>query len=632
MSFLDEAMTKVKAWSDAACSLGTSSTLTIREDGKEAKYSLHDLWCNLEQNVKMAKETPETAFLGLSAIDAYLERLPWLYPVTLHQLAANEDEIKETMTGIEKLRTEIQSNPAYEVWQDIQRRIQTFATENGLPAPDITGLSEITPILLDAMRVTTKWPRQQWRAGVDCLDRPLTYWSMPRFRHISDFVDSLAFGRACCIAFGLIEPLVEDYADPLLAQYGKRPELLNNSERHYGTDGLKKVHGGYAVVGIKRGDNIWVLRQPLSWDENPYGSTNFEHYGKRVSYLPYQVTFRDSSMTPGLVVRDKPAWDLRSVLDAEQVVWLPIMVAAVTDAFFSGPLPSSPSLWVNSRCVNIINSATPQSFELATVTYTLIRPSVFSQRNITGGVLLLNYLGITEETFNQIPVAFPVIQNMTAADYEQELKSRMLHAAGFEASKRLLELFSRSEFPYTHEYLSNAYISGPREITTLYKNAVSANMDAILRMLNDPKSEIHAMVTVTVNGFCGKDHYGRTVVHKTSLEQGRPLQYEYLNPRVWQFFPQAISGKRPPVALLISPMNAHQLALLMGTSREQLDMRIRFWKCKHIDAGDPLLNCIENPYDKLCFQVKMAFNKRDFHSMIPTMAAKYENSREAKNK
>ena len=627
MSYLEEVMNQVKAWTDSASSVIPSVVLELQEDGGSQKFSLSDLWWNLRRVVDSATTYEETAFLAFSAIDAYLERLPWLYPVTLHQLAENEAEIKSIMCDIAELRKSIQASDSYKEWDNIQNQIRKFASENGLSEPDVNSLSEITPILLDAMQVPAKWGRQQWRCGADAKDTPIIYWNMPRYRYVSDFVDSLSFGRPCCIAFGMIEPLVRDYNDPMLAAYGESPELIRNA-RNRGEAELDKVWGGYAVIGVKRGKSIWVLRQRLSWDEMPYGRTDSLHYGRRVSYMPYQVTYRDTDMQPGLMVRDKPAWDLRAVLDKEQVIWLPIMAIAVQKEFFGDTPPSPLPLHVDSRTIKIIGASSTEQQEnrLATTLQTIDRPSAFAGNPAwSDGNYLLAQLGITESVAEEIPISLPLVQAMTIGQYQQELIARVRLSVACEAKKRLTDLFSKTEYQLGNIYTRDAIARGALEVTSLFREAVIRNMNNIVAMLNDPENQIYKMTDVIIDGYQKDvDTYGRPILSRTSIEDGRSRPFEAAHaPKVWQFFPQTICGKRPPVAIKIIPETAQQVATLMGIDFGQLDWRIRFWNCNKQLSDDPVLR-IDNPYNRLHFSINMAFAKREFKTLLPNTAKKYQ--------
>ena len=80
------------------------------------------------------------------------------------------------------------------------------------------------------------------------------------------------------------------------------------------------------------------------------------------------------------------------------------------------------------------------------------------------------------------------------------------------------------------------------------------------------------------------------------------------------------------IAIDIVPKTPEQVALLMGIKVEELDWRIQYWRsgdCVREGPRDPVLTT-RNYYNGLAFSIRMAFGKKDFKSILPHLAEKYQ--------
>jgi len=182
---LSQALEQIKQWTDSAFKLFGSQLSITSEDGKRANLS--ELYYDMQRNVEQATKQPDTEFLAFSAIDSYLTRLPYLYPITLHDMMTRGNELKAQAQDISNMQQEIRSAPPYQEWSRITDTILAFAKEYDLPVQrdDIDNLSEVTPILLDALQVPNTWKIMQWRKGADVgPGKAITYWNMPTFRSL----------------------------------------------------------------------------------------------------------------------------------------------------------------------------------------------------------------------------------------------------------------------------------------------------------------------------------------------------------------------------------------------------------------------------------------------------------------
>lgn len=622
---LSQALKQIELWTDDAFKLFGSQLSITSEDGKHANLS--ELYYDMQRNAELATKQPDTEFLAFSAIDAYLTRLPYLYPITLHDMMTRGDELLARAQAIQKMQQEIREAPPYQEWGRITDIILAFAKEYGLPVErdDIDNLSEVTPILLDALQVPATWKCMQWAKGTDVgPGKAITYWNMPSFRSLYQFTESLKLSREeRCIAFGMIEPLVEDAGDPMLQHFGITPELIRNVRSREGKEGLKKPWAGFAALGLKRGENILVLKEPLSFDRNPYGHSSFNYYNKRASYMPYQVTFPNADK-PGLVVRNAPAWNLRHILDKEQALWLPVMVSAVQKAFFDvDATPHQAECYVGTESVRILPA--PETTALANQTY-IHRPTGMDWEKVPGDPAseLLAHLGVDAQAVADIPLELPQRDYMPLCEYQREVSKRAREAVARVAEQKFWELFDKTEVNVIHMDSHVRYrffgTYGPKTIGTQFKEAVSSNLEAILNLLNTPGSAVHTLSSVVVDGSKTMEKVvgGKDMVRsvRTSIDDGRQRPGDYSS--VWRFYPDTLKDKRPPVAIKIIPRTPEDIALLMGQPLDDLDWRLKIWKLDY-ESDDPVLK-IKNPYSSLPFHVHLVMNKREFKHLLPNFA------------
>ena len=626
---LSQTLEQIKRWTDDAFKLFGSQLSITSEDGKRANLS--ELYYDMQRTVEQASKQAATEFLAFSAIDAYLTRLPYLYPITLHDMMTRGSQLAAQAQDIEDMQREIRSAPPYQEWSRVTDTILAFANEYNLPIQrdDIDNLSEVTPILLDALQVPHTWKIMQWAKGADVgPGKAITYWNMPTFRSLYQFTESLKLSREeRCIAFAMIEPLVEDAGDPMLAHFDITPELIRNVRSREGAEGLKKPWAGFAALGLKRGENIFVLKEPLSHDRNPYGHNSFNYYNKRASYMPYQVTFPNADK-PGLVVRNAPAWNLRHILDKEQALWLPVMVSAVQKAFFdTAEAVQQSECHVSTESVQLLpepkeNSLVPKAY--------VHRPTGMDWETLPGdpASALLKHLGVDADTVADIPLELPVRDYMPLSEYQREVTKRAREAVARVAEQRFWELFDKTEIKVLNMDSHVRYrffgSHGTKTIGTMFTEAAHANEAFLLKELNNPDSRIHTMVDVKIDGSRCLEHVvgGKERIRpvKTGIDDGRQQPGDFSS--LWLFYPDSAKGKRPPVSIKVIPKTPADLSYLMGRPLEELDWRLRTWNVEY-ESNDPVLQ-IKNPYSRLHFHVHFVMSKKEYKRLLPRFIADFE--------
>lgn len=617
-----------------ACELGGGHVLSIsplKEKGDSHQVTASSLYYDTERKIKEALKRPETEFLVSPVIEAAMNQLPYIYPLTMRDVLENNDVVMAKAKKITDLCNELRADAAYEQWQEVANNIRHFSEQFSVQVDteQLNDLAESSDILLDALLIPAKWKRQKLWRGVNSDSKPVIYWHMPKFNTLADFCDCFRKVEAeSCIAFAYIDTRVSDTVDDFEKwKDGRDSELVYNTRRNGGTE--DSSYNQSCVIGVKRGENIWVLREHLDHYNNPSRNHSFYQYGRRSSYMPYQVSFPDAdAATTALTVRGQATWDTRSIFDEEQAIWIPTALSAVERAFFREPLDESEELTLMGKAIAIKTGVTKDTTALAIrKQYALpdamrVPEDIFS---FASNAELLDILHVTQDDLCDVPFSFSDIDSIKESEMNSRLWNRARSALAVIAKRRWEQDYIDTENAGQEKIYRSWHNPVPREdrfFSWTYKQKCAANIENIFLALRDKTSRISQIADIVVDGMSYEhEKYGvmQTSIQKTSIDDGRPYRNDV---RPWFFFPSTIEGKRPAVSIKIRPQNAHDLALLMGVDFETMDWRFRLWNRnkedwrEHERGRDDPMNNVTNSYDDNNMEISIAMGKTEYKKRI----------------
>lgn len=608
---------------DDASEIGGGRALQLTVTGEDVNdpkatrnITLSDLWRDTKNSVEQAQKQEYSQFLIPPLLDSALTKLTYLYPVTMHQIMADWPRIEEKKYAVIDLRIDIRETHAFSEWETIADGIRAFTSKAGIPLREerLNDVADLSPILLDALAVPS-WGRRKFQRGADSTAPVKILWNMPRFHTKAEFYDCFShIKEENCIALTFIEERIGDKASAFREwSTGYKEELVRN---HCGRGGgsLDDCHFGYFMIGIKRGENIWALQEGgLSWSESPYRSHSWFSYGKRASYMPYQIVIHKEDVRPStaLAIRGNDTWDIRPMLDEEQAIWFPVALSAIENVFFKGPLPEDNGLTILGQAMMLTagnTSAEEKGLALSIAkTYDLGDimnvPDYIDGRDPMGEKLL-KILNVTIDDLANVPLNDERTFTIGEAELEKYLWNRGRTAIANIAERRLNKDFLSSEVFGSQNNIA---------LKDAFSKAVEKNIGNIIEMVKDHNPRILAITAIKMDGRERDDGY----TEYTTVDDGRICRIH----GVPQFFyPAALYNRRPQVSILIHPKTPADLALVMGCKEKDMDWRFRFWHHKRVENDkakevDPLAR-IKNPYEDLALSIAISMGKKDCKNMI----------------
>jgi hypothetical protein len=273
------------------------NTLSISLNGYD--HTIQTLFWDTKAKVKKAMESKDTEFLVLPLLEDGLNKIAELYLVRIVDVisGAAGQEINE-LINLQKTLAECDVKKQWELFSDQLRcDIESVGLNAGTNISDITG---IVDILLDAFTFLTQNRNRIYRiaSGKDSSEKATFISSIPQFSTAAEFMEAFQrTGIPCCVMFAAIAPTMGQTEDRLYEWKNGHPEeRTRNFMKH---DNLTReqfqaspdLYAASFVIGIKRGENVWMISNN---SDGIVRNQNFIEYGKRKSYLPYQLLFANS--------------------------------------------------------------------------------------------------------------------------------------------------------------------------------------------------------------------------------------------------------------------------------------------------------------------------------------------------
>lgn len=551
-----------------ACKLGSGDILQFQSHGKQ--FTTRNLCYEVNEKLKKCIENKSAQILLIPLLKDALHKLIPLYPVQMSSILDNS--ISPEVQLIKELQEMLEQDELQGEWENAVEVILSRLTEMGFKVKTdlLDDLADISEMLLDALSFLPRAKKHRLSIGSDSTKQPVISWNMPKFATQAEFFDAIKLcGYDSCIYLGCIMPTCEQTADPLKKWVtGFNDSLVANMRsRNEDTTQVHKYSCSISV-GIKRGENIWLIESNADVS-NMVRNDSYYVYGRRATYLPYQVIFSGND-EPAPSCTDlaitKPYWDLRQISDEQQALWFAILLWQIQKEYFSAPLPEEPIEVLGDTLKLPIQSK--DSILPAIMQDTIPMPDVIHAiyDSPYDNAFLIEKFNVTESDLEGAQIMPPNY----LGDFEQ-LQSMIQHR-GRLAVARVAEQRMRHDWDENHKTLY-AY----------FCNKCQHNQDYIIQQALTDGSPIHAFTHITIDKRPVLDAGGNPIMdcngtvprlEKTSVDDGR----RHSNDKSVLFVePFDLLGKRPGVALLINPKTGTDIAALMRVSVEELP-----WQLAHV--------------------------------------------------
>lgn len=550
------------------------NTLSISLNGYD--HTIQTLFWDTKSKVKKAMESVDTEFLVLPLLEDGLNKIAELYLVRIVDVISGvtSQEINE-LIYLQKALAECDVKKQWELFSDQLRcDIESVGLNAATNISDITGIADI---LLDAFTFLTQNRNRIYRiaSGKDSGEKATFISAIPQFSTAAEFMEVFRrTGIPCCVMFAAITPTMGQTEDRLYEWKNGHPEeRTRNFMKH---DNLTReqfqaspdLYAASFVIGIKRGENVWMISNN---SDGIVRNQNFIEYGKRKSYLPYQLLFANSpkpDLSCMALAVPKMAWNIQSAVDQEQSLWIPALLWSIRKKFFTGPLPEEEEhFFLEGASVTLKGLSAPM--EKADNL-----PTVRAIRNLAVDVFEV------PDTFQTFPIAQRIIDvlDLTAEDIQD--------APLFQKGLTTRTAFQRTAFLESRQALCSAvykkitllYLSNIFEVYRFCVQHYVINKDFILEQLSHPGSRVNQLSHFIIDGQNGE---------KTSKDDGRIRHWnsgyfkQHTSDTVEEckfFIPNTLVGKRPPVKIIIMPETTADISLLTGVGYDDLPKLLQLFE------------------------------------------------------
>jgi len=470
--------------------------------GSESASNLRYETCEL---IKKACKNIETQTLVIPLITGAMKHISTMYAVSLVELlsGAFEPRLQRYNTLIE----ELSSSPIALQWNDTYKKIGAVIEELGM-APDeklLRDMPRVSEVMLSAFEFFDQYHTKTIKvaSGVYSADsRSMFSRTMARFSTIGEFYDNFSMGAPeNAMMIGMVAPTFDETRSPstvwessVAMKYATR-----YSGEHYSTEdadirirNISKNNAGFdpaveydkvesrIVVGIKRGENIWLM---IHDDESTHNGKFLNYHGKRTSFMPFQVLFEDAP-TPDtectdLAIPRSEAWNLLSILDAEQSLWLPTFIWLVQQRYFIGKVDTEEPLVYLNEMIKLAGGNENSNL-----------PVVRKQLSITVDPFTV------PDGCETIPECNDFLKHLCITEKDIEKAVLLPHTRfGDEALyKRELWNISREALKFVAKHkLAKDYFDNHNDLNTMLIEHIEDNRHFLLMELINPESRIHRM-------------------------------------------------------------------------------------------------------------------------------------------
>jgi len=543
--------------------------------------SLQDLYSTCKELLEQIEYAgaDRLSFLQMSVIEDCYSKAKQLVLVPLTELLNNDMSALERAIRMEKL---LAQNPCKAMWTEKSSHYRALLEKMGfkVSTDDYTDLSAIMEPLLNAFTFY-KGKRHQYpptvckvRSGVRSTKSPIFSLDTCMYGSELDFVTALENSREeCLIAFGGIKKknaLQHNYFDRYLHDRDEERcrNLMHNRDMTF--EEYMESTDDYAskiMLGVKAGECIYLVAMPIT---STYGnittSDSMYYYGKRSSYAPYQIFWKDAPVYPSDTTQvgfPDTGYRLTDILDDEQKIWLPVFLQETISHFFGADEIPHKDYLFHQELASLSPLSQEKTYpmcmnELSTQStlLTIPAPEEILKEN---DLYLAQYFGITQDSLINVPVL--PNEFIEVGKCNEIFKERCASAYKKEIANKICEL-------------------------SLTRRSTRANVNSIIRErlkdiwneLLDGKYDEFAEVTIEGTPILDKDGNPRYVEKWVKGERKQVPVTETMSVddcKAWGngHFAIIVNGceqKKYPVCVRIRPVCAEHFSLILGKPVEEL--------------------------------------------------------------
>lgn len=548
----------------------------------------------------------ETEFMVAPVLEHYFNMMRPAIVLPLDKvLSGTCEELDECRQFAQTLA----EHPVRTMWAERAENFRKVAESAGytFDKTDYRDLPTIAPIVADA--VTTfehYYARQilQLRDGAPSMQMPILLNDIAVFPSIAEAIQTLEHIPApAFIGFFGIEQTYGMYDDAFdVYRFGhgtRKHNIMYNgkmTEEEYQTTTDPHSRKIYCIV--RDGGNIWIFlpRVEMSHDSIRDDDTFINYYGKRSTWAPIQVFFKDTAPAKegatALVPYRKKLWSLKDILDEEQKVWLPIFFTAVKTKFFGEtPVEAEPAICIEETQVTMHLPDGNQPTNLpAIIKNNLKAPApeeLFSREDNPaehikndknanfrhhGALTMMRWLGVTCDDIADAPIAFTGAVSAKAAQKEIDRRTVLAYYKVIGAKLDANWLLPTYEAQtWYHEYIFHRL----DQILSDVKSGVLKSCAEIIVDKQPVYNEDGTPKMVKPHSWSTKEE---PVISKTCIDDGKYIKryggmdiHEY---RDW--FPATLIDKRPPVTVRLYPNSPEEVAQICHCAVGDLPEAIRY--------------------------------------------------------
>ena len=330
-----------------------TSGAALEVDVHGQRQTVQNLFWDCKGLLDKINQAPEkTGFLAMSVIEQTwgIARALVLAPV-----ADMLDGDMSMLENARKLERILANNEYKQVWADKSNAYAAILARIGFQADPETfrNLTRIMDPLLDALTFYTKNRHgmqakiYRIRSGAQSKDKsPAIARAICRYRSEKELVDAvMSSDHECLMAFGAIEKIhaqVKDYFSEWFNGYPEERQrnFMRNdnltSEQYLAMpcDYTRAVY-----LCVKSGNACWLVHMP--WKGETYSRIGDERseyaYGKRASYAPYQIFYKDIAPAPEgstMLAVPRTGYLLSELMDPMSMAWYPAFLDETMKLFF----------------------------------------------------------------------------------------------------------------------------------------------------------------------------------------------------------------------------------------------------------------------------------------------------------
>lgn len=299
---------------------------------------------------KISENHEKIGFLAMSVLEnAYRDAKPLLL-CPAKDLLEGDNSILQNMRHLEAI---LSDNPYKQKWQEKEVLYKNILTQLGIDAEsmDFSDLTEMTDPLLDALSFyendRNKKSIRVVRGGEMSIrpKNPLIARDIRLYASEKDFTDTMKNDpNSNIIVFGAVEKTNAQTVHPFYEWYQGFPDEYTRNSMRYENLTKKQFmeqvnkHSRKIYLGVKSDEVCYLVPMPWRTQAPPDHEIHLYCYGKRVSYAPYQIFFKDHAKQRDetLPAVCKNRWYLSEVLDKPAMVWIVAFLDA-TIRYFSCP-------------------------------------------------------------------------------------------------------------------------------------------------------------------------------------------------------------------------------------------------------------------------------------------------------